>query len=69
MVKIEIYSVDGSYQSYEENDSILSELEELEQNGYSGKQLLDRLITDDWGVPPQGVVFTFNGNKKEISYK
>jgi hypothetical protein len=68
MVKIKIYYVDGSYNEFEENELILKDLEELEKYGYTGKALLDKLITDDWGVPPSSITFIYNSIEKTISY-
>jgi hypothetical protein len=47
--------VDGGYLEYSEDVSLLSRLADLEASGYSGKALVYKLITDDWGSPPLSV--------------
>ncbi len=52
MIKVTIRFVDGSLQEFSETKEFLSRLAELKEQGYEDKELIDRLITDDWGAPP-----------------
>ena len=52
MVKITIRFVDGSLDEFEESDHFLLRMNALQINGYRGKELINELITDDWGPPP-----------------
>lgn len=52
MVKITIRFVDGSLDEFEESDHFLLQLNALQIDGYKGKELINELITDDWGPPP-----------------
>lgn len=52
MIQITIRFVDGSLQEFTETNEFLLRLSELKEQGYEGKGLIDRLITDDWGAPP-----------------
>ena len=56
MIKVEIYYVDGSMSDFQEGDEFISMLRRLERDGYKGKSLIDNLISDDWGVPPSGIL-------------
>ncbi|MFT5659615.1 MAG: hypothetical protein ACI9TV_000237 [Sulfurimonas sp.] len=56
MIKIEVRYVNGDMSEFEENDSFISNLRNLESKGLVGKALIDSLITDDWGVPPSGII-------------
>jgi hypothetical protein len=53
---VKVYLVDGSYSEWQAQASILQEHDELVRQGYGGKQLIHRLISDDWGPPPRSVV-------------
>ena len=52
MIQITIRCVDGSLQEFTETKEFLLRLSELKDQGYEGKSLIDRLITDDWAAPP-----------------
>jgi len=52
MVKITIIFVDGSLDEFEESDHFLLRMNALQMHGYKGKELINELITDDWGPPP-----------------
>ncbi len=52
MVKITIRFVDGSLDEFEESDHFLLRMNALQMHGYKGKELINELITDDWGPPP-----------------
>jgi hypothetical protein len=52
MVKITIRFVDGSLDEFEESDLFLLRMNALQMHGYKGKELINELITDDWGPPP-----------------
>lgn len=56
MLKVSIQTVDGGLQEWNEDDSLYDKLLRLRRDGYSGKQLIDELLTDDWGPPPSVVV-------------
>ena len=53
MIKVIIRTVDGGLQEYEEPGSrLIQKLIALQNDGYKGKQLIDLLVSDDWGPPP-----------------
>jgi len=52
MIQVTIRFVDGSLQEFSETKEFLLRLAELKEQGYEDKELIDRLITDDWGAPP-----------------
>lgn len=53
MTKVIIRTVDGGLQEYEDpGSSLVQKLIALQNEGYNGKQLIDLLISDDWGPPP-----------------
>ena len=55
MIQVSIRFVDGSFQEYSESSDFLSKLTELQNQGYEGRELINALITDDWGAPPLSV--------------
>lgn len=73
MIKIAVYYVDGSMSEWDESNSIIQKLYSLEQSGLSGKSLINRLITDDWGCPPEFVriegIYENKEFKRSISYE
>lgn len=56
MIKITVYYVNGKMSEWDEPNSIIKKLYNIEQSGLSGKSLINSLITDDWGCPPKFVV-------------
>lgn len=53
MTKVIIRTVNGDLQEYEDpGSSLVQKLIALQNEGYNGKQLIDLLISDDWGPPP-----------------
>jgi hypothetical protein len=66
MVKISIRMVDGGLNEFDENNEIIQKLIELENIGLCGKNLIDNLITDDWGVPPKSVKLSYMQNNEKI---
>lgn len=55
MVQVTIRFVDRSLQEYSESSDIGSRALELQKQGYEGKELINALISDDWGPPPSSV--------------
>jgi hypothetical protein len=51
-IKVLIRSVDGGLQERDEGPTFLQKLHSLQSQGFTGKQLIHHLITDDWGAPP-----------------
>ena len=66
MIKISIRFIDGSYDDWQEPVSVLDKLKELERNGYTGRSLIDELITDDWAAPPVNVRLEGKGSNGGI---
>ncbi|MBI2768352.1 MAG: hypothetical protein HYX47_01910 [Burkholderiales bacterium] len=69
-ITVKVYLVDGSYSESPAQASILEEHDELVRQGYGGKQLIHRLISDDWGPPPRSVVLdgvAEDGQRVEIA--
>jgi hypothetical protein len=52
VVKVTISLVDGGLQEFDKGTSFLKKLSELKAQGFSGKELIHALLTDDWGAPP-----------------
>ena len=63
MINVTVRFVDGGLQEFEENDHFLAQLNALQNEGYKGKQLINKLITDDWGPPP--VLIEIKGKKAD----
>lgn len=57
-VTVSIRLMDGGFHQYTTGPEILEELKSLQQRGFSGKPLIDNLITDDWGAPPTSVTIS-----------
>jgi hypothetical protein len=53
-----VHLVDGGIMDIPEDNAeqFLKKLKQLRDMGYEGKQLVNELITDDWGPPPVAVV-------------
>ncbi len=72
MINIRIYHVDSSMSEWEEDEAIIDTLNELMALGYEGKELVNQLLTDDWGAPPRSVILTGtreNGEEINIALK
>lgn len=54
-IKVSIRLVDGGLQEFDESPAFLQKLHSLQSQGFTGKQLIHHLITDDWGAPPTAV--------------
>jgi hypothetical protein len=55
MLKVEVSLVDGGAMDWSVDDSVYRRLLELRNDGLEGRDLVDSLLTDDWGAPPTGV--------------
>lgn len=53
--------VDGSVLEYEADANLLMALKRLRSEGYEGKHLVHKLLTDDWGPPPRYVEIREHG--------
>ncbi len=51
-IRVLIRLVDGGLQEFDESPAFLQKLRSLQSQGFTGKQLIHHLITDDWGAPP-----------------
>jgi hypothetical protein len=51
-IRVSIYLVDGGLQEFDESPAFLQKLCSIQSQGFTGKQLVHHLITDDWSVPP-----------------
>ncbi|CAG9933275.1 hypothetical protein [Candidatus Nitrotoga arctica] len=51
-IQVSIRLVDGGMQEFTCGHELLHKLHSLQSQGLAGKQLIHRLITDDWGAPP-----------------
>ncbi|MFH1293961.1 MAG: hypothetical protein ABIJ44_07515 [Pseudomonadota bacterium] len=54
-VKVSVRLVDGGLIEFTKASGFLRELQSLQSQGYTGKQLVHRLLTDDWGAPPVAI--------------
>lgn len=69
MIRITIRFVDGGLQEFTESSDFLYRLTKLQDQGYEGKELINNLITDDWGPPPLSVQINGknpNGSKIDL---
>jgi hypothetical protein len=57
-VTVSIRLIDGGFHEYTTGTAILEELRAFEQQGLSGRSLIDNLISDDWGAPPTSVTIS-----------
>jgi hypothetical protein len=57
-ITVKVYLVDGGYNEWQAQPSIMREHDELVRQGLGGKELIHRLISDDWGPAPQRVVLS-----------
>ena len=62
-IKVSIRLADGGLQEFKRGSDFLQELRSLQSQGFSGKQLVHRLLTDDWGAPP--TVIEISGKNSE----
>ena len=51
MAHVTIRFVDGSKDDYETDSSLVQRLKELKLTGLDGKELADKILTDDWAGP------------------
>ena len=51
-IKVSIRLVDGGLQEFAKGPEFLQRLRSLQSQGFTGKQLVHHLISDDWGAPP-----------------
>lgn len=58
MLRVEVNFVDGGAMDWAVPDSILHDLARLRRGGLDGRELVDALLTDDWGPPPRTVTIT-----------
>ena len=58
MVQVTIRFVDGSIKEFDEGPAFLERLTDLRTRGYTGKELIHALLTDDWGPPPLHINIT-----------
>lgn len=58
-ITVSIRLINGGFHEFTKGPEILQKFKSLQLEGYSGRPLIDNLITDDWGAPP--VVVTISG--------
>jgi hypothetical protein len=51
-VLVKIHFANGDFQEFTKGPEFLSELSSLQAQGFSGKELIQCLLTDDWAAPP-----------------
>jgi hypothetical protein len=54
-VRVSVRLVDGGLLELTKGAGFLRELQSLQSQGFVGKELVHRLLTDDWGAPPLSV--------------
>ena len=54
-VSVAIRMVDGSLSEFAADEGFLEKLRALQTQGLHGKQLIHKLLSDDWGPPPLAV--------------
>ncbi|THB81837.1 MAG: hypothetical protein D3926_00330 [Desulfobacteraceae bacterium] len=55
MVQVSIHFIDGSVESFSEDEFFLHGLNELQRQGFEGKALVHELLKDHWKVTPRFV--------------
>ena len=71
-LEINAYLVDGSVQPLgtdETDAAFLSRMRTLEDEGFCGRELIEKLFTDDWGAPPKFVVIIGDGIERTLKYE
>lgn len=58
-VKISFVNGDSNGDGWLEDRAFIERLIDLQDQGYTGKALINNLISDDWGPPPREVVITW----------
>lgn len=58
-MKVSAKLVDGGLLEYDVDAGVVARLRELQRAEYKGKELIHRLLTDDWGPPP--ILVTISG--------
>lgn len=57
MVLAKIYLVDGGYMELDLPDSTLATIARMRHEEHNEREIIQRVITDDWGAPPKYVDF------------
>ncbi len=52
MVRADAHLRDGGLAEFDLPDSSIQKFERLRQDGYSEREIIHQLITDDWAAPP-----------------
>lgn len=58
MISVSVRCADNSLQDWEEGEDLIGKLGALRAEGFEGKELIHRLLTDDWAAPPLFVTLT-----------
>lgn len=61
MVRANAHLRDGGLAEFDLPDSTLQRIEQLRRDEFSDRQIIQKLITDDWGAPPVYVEFRKQG--------
>jgi hypothetical protein len=61
-VKVSIRLADGGLQEFTKGARFVRELRSLQSQGFVGKELIHRLLTDDWAAPPTVVVISWKSD-------
>lgn len=68
-ISISVRLVDGSLALFDAEPDILERLNTFQLQGLEGKELINKLLSDDWGPPPLSVEISgnlVNGDKINI---
>lgn len=71
MILAKIALVDGGHAEMELPDAALETIARLQREGYMGRSIINRVLTDDWGAPPVYVDFVpaDGGDAVRLSYR
>jgi hypothetical protein len=58
MIRVSVHAVDGSLQEWYAPDDVVDRLRTLQREGVRGRELIHKLLTDDWGVPPSTITIS-----------
>ena len=69
MIHVVVRCTDNSIQEWEEGEDLVAKLESLQGQGFEGRALIDRLLTDDWAAPPLFVTLSGTVRGASISVR
>lgn len=66
MLIAKVYFVNGDYSEIDLPDRALTTIERMRRDECSEREIIQQVITDDWGAPPEYVDFVPGGGAETI---